>query len=78
VAPDGSPVKSYSQLIEYLMNKHERIRAVELDFDGRNILLYYLPLSLESVGELPLVDPALPVAKIVRGVATAEIWRAIE
>ncbi len=65
-------MRSYAQLVEYLLAKHADIRAVELDFDGRNILLYYLPQDVTA-----LVDPAEPLQKITRGVATAAIWRNI-
>eukprot|EP00597_Dinobryon_sp_UTEXLB2267_P001362 CAMPEP_0170063494 /NCGR_PEP_ID=MMETSP0019_2-20121128/4338_1 /TAXON_ID=98059 /ORGANISM="Dinobryon sp., Strain UTEXLB2267" /LENGTH=320 /DNA_ID=CAMNT_0010269933 /DNA_START=252 /DNA_END=1216 /DNA_ORIENTATION=- len=39
---DGKSVTSYGDLISYLMEKHSDIQAVEMDFEGRNVLLYFL------------------------------------
>lgn len=40
-----APVVTYEQFIMYLMLKSPRIRAVDLPFEGRNTVLYALPIS---------------------------------
>lgn len=46
---DGSLVRSYAQLLEYLKSKSERIQSEKLDFHftetAKNIVLYTLPIS---------------------------------
>ena len=49
VMPDGSvkhPVKAYEDLVTYLKQKDPRIQSAELDFDGKNTILYMLPDQL--------------------------------
>lgn len=62
------PVRVYGELVEYLLEKHPAIRALEMDFDGKNVLLYYL------AGIDPLVNPEEPIENISKGAATAAIW----
>ena len=79
-AHEGRSVKSYSDLIEYLLTKSPHIHAVQLDFDGRNVLLHYAPPPTVGADEATvrfLVSPAEPEMKVVRGVATKELWRTI-
>ena len=40
---NGAPVKSYDQLVAYLLAKDPRIRKARLDFDGRNACLFFRP-----------------------------------
>jgi len=115
VSRTGELVTTYAQFVEYLIAKDPlgRIRAVELDFEGKNILLYYVPIAvcrypqptvvndkssdtgagagagavsaedqedLSTVSVSPIVllaDPACYVPRVVRGVATKAIWRAL-
>lgn len=35
-------MKRYGELIEYLLNKSPDIHALQMDFEGKNIMLYYL------------------------------------
>jgi hypothetical protein len=37
---NGSPVQSYDQLIQFIMQKDPSIKSTELNFQGKNILLY--------------------------------------
>jgi hypothetical protein len=37
---DGSPVQSYDQLIQFIMQKDPSIKSTELNFQGKNILLF--------------------------------------
>eukprot|EP00056_Hartaetosiga_gracilis_P000025 m.35405 g.35405 ORF g.35405 m.35405 type:complete len:145 (-) comp10014_c0_seq1:151-585(-) len=37
---DGTPVKTYSHLITYLMEKHSGIKKCTLPFEGKNICVY--------------------------------------
>jgi hypothetical protein len=54
-------IRSYDEFISYLMSLHSEIKGVELDFDGKNILLYYL-------GDVtPLNDPTIAIPMITRG-----------
>ena len=41
--PDGSPVLSYEDLVQYLKAKHPRIQSEFLPFDGRNLALFMTP-----------------------------------
>jgi len=50
------------------MAKHPEIKAVELDFEGKNILLYFL------AGRAPLCDPVAPLSQTVRGPAQRKHW----
>ena len=40
---NGAPVKSYDNLVAYLLAKDPRIRKARLDFDGRNACLFFRP-----------------------------------
>lgn len=42
--PDGKqvPVRTYEQFCQYLMQKDSRIKQTELDFEGRNTVLYLI------------------------------------
>jgi hypothetical protein len=44
--PSGRVVSDYADLVEYLLSKNDSIRALELDFEGKNVLLYYLAETL--------------------------------
>ncbi len=68
---EGQPVKKYSELIEYLMAKDPGIKALQLDFEGKNILLYHLADLSDSI----LRDPAMIKHLVCKGPATREIWR---
>ena len=37
---DGRLVKSYESFIAYLLRKDDRIQTVDLDFQGKNTVLY--------------------------------------
>jgi len=65
---DGRHVKVYGDLIEYILEMDSEISALEMDFEGKNVMLYYLGAAA------PLADPMEPIAHISRGVATAETW----
>ena len=39
---DGGLVKSYGDFIEYLLRKSPEIHALQMDFEGKNIMLYFL------------------------------------
>lgn len=41
--PDGSPVKTYENLLDWIRAKDERIRTHQFDFGGRSTLLYFDP-----------------------------------
>jgi hypothetical protein len=64
----GGYVRRYGELIEYLLRKDPSIKALEMDFEGKNILLYSLG------GLVPLRDPAERVPHICKGPATSEHW----
>lgn len=54
-------IRTYNEFITYLMSLHSDIKGVELDFDGKNILLYFL-------GDItPLNDPTVAIPMIARG-----------
>ena len=53
------------------MSKDKDIKAVEMDFEGKNILLYHM------CGMTPLSPPEQPLQHVARGVATAEKWWAL-
>jgi hypothetical protein len=78
--PNGDPVKKYGELIEYLMAKHEDIKALEMDFEGKNVLLYYLGDGRERIDangepfQIPRRDPGLKKDLMCRGKATKETW----
>jgi hypothetical protein len=40
---NGAPVKSYEDLVSYLLAKDPRIKKARLDFEGRNVCLYFRP-----------------------------------
>jgi hypothetical protein len=42
---DGTPVKTYFQLLSHLQSKDPRIRRDVLPFEGKNIVLWFDPLS---------------------------------
>lgn len=66
--PNGEYVKSYGELIEYLLNKSQDIHPLQMDFEGKNIMLYYLG------GRAPLSDPQQALTHVCKGVATPEMW----
>jgi hypothetical protein len=78
--PNGEPVKKYAELIEYLMSKDKDIKALEMDFEGKNILLYHLGVEphLRAVHQqeyiIPLRDPSITRDLMCRGPATPEMW----
>lgn len=41
--PDGRPVRKYEELIEYLQLKHPSIKSHQLEFEGRNTVLFWIP-----------------------------------
>jgi len=67
-AADGHLVRSYGEFIEYLLAKDPRIGAVEMDFDGKNVMLYFL------ADVAPLTPPGAVAAHICRGPATPASW----
>lgn len=50
--PAVSPrsVRSYSDFVQYLKEKHPRIRAGKLDFEGKNDVLWWVPESVDGGG----------------------------
>eukprot|EP01088_Endostelium_zonatum_P013261 TRINITY_DN2770_c0_g1_i1.p1 TRINITY_DN2770_c0_g1~~TRINITY_DN2770_c0_g1_i1.p1 ORF type:complete len:421 (-),score=126.31 TRINITY_DN2770_c0_g1_i1:133-1263(-) len=44
----GRIVKTYDDLVQYLMEKDERIRMEKVDFEGRNKVLFMLPEDFEK------------------------------
>jgi hypothetical protein len=40
--PNGDFVKRYGELIEFLLEKSPEIHPLQMDFEGKNIMLYYL------------------------------------
>src|SRR3546814_15210410 len=42
VDENGKPVRSYDEFIQYLKKKDDSICSVQLDFEGKNELLYSL------------------------------------
>lgn len=47
-APHRSHIKTYPEFIKYLVDKSDRIRVQILPFQGRNIVLYALPVNSNS------------------------------
>jgi len=39
---DGTLVRTYEQLCDYLQEKHPAIRRAALGFEGKNVCLYHL------------------------------------
>lgn len=73
--PNGDLVRKYGDLIEYLMAKDANIMAIEMDFEGKNVLLYHLGADHGGF-TVPLRDPVLPRDLMCRGEATSSLWRA--
>eukprot|EP01038_Epipyxis_sp_PR26KG_P009435 gene9435-12714_t len=67
---DGMSVKVYKDFIDYLIAKSDSIKAVQMDFEGRNILLYSIP-SYVPIGIQP--DTIMPL--ICKGIANYENWK---
>ena len=67
----GRPVKVYGELIEYLMEKNEDIKALVMDFEGKNIMLYWL------AGRTPAQNPEDVIPQFTLGVATPAHWWAL-
>ena len=44
--PDGSPVRSWEQFLQYLEAKDEGIRRQTLPFPGRNVVLYHMGIGV--------------------------------
>eukprot|EP00038_Savillea_parva_P015572 m.14343 g.14343 ORF g.14343 m.14343 type:complete len:623 (+) comp3144_c0_seq2:72-1940(+) len=44
----GDPVSTWSQLCEYLLNKHPAVQATRLPFPGQNLAIYCTDYSLEK------------------------------
>lgn len=64
----GGYVRRYGELIEYLLRKDSSIKALEMDFEGKNIMLY-------SLGNcIPLRDPTEVIPHICKGTAQSEHW----
>ena len=66
---NGLQVRLYGDLIEYLLDKHEDIHALEMDFEGKNVMLYYL------AGQIPLNDPNEVIAHLSKGPIDFSSWR---
>lgn len=75
---DGSPITSYGDFIEYLMAKSPLIHAVEMDFEGKNVLLYYcgdvVPMCDRPDTSKEYPQPSAYQPQIVRRIATPEVW----
>ena len=73
LAADGcSSVTTYGSFIEYLLalDPKGQIRAVALDFEGKNVLLYHLGTPPRThVG-----DPDQELLSISRGKADSSVW----
>ncbi len=58
---NGSLVRTYEELIAYLLSKDSAIKSLEMNFEGKNILLYHMgelsPSDLDSTVLLADVDP---------------------
>lgn len=65
---DGGLVKSYGDFIEYLLRKSPEIHALQMDFEGKNIMLYFLG------DREPLADPCQAKTHVCKGIATPEMW----
>ena len=61
-------MRVYGELIEYLMEKHEDIKALVMDFEGKNVMLYWL------AGRAPLQCPEDIIPHFVLGAATPAHW----
>ena len=72
-AETGGPVKEFGHFIEYLMSLdiEKKIAAAQLDFDGKNILLYYL------ADRVPEMDPTMAEVHVCRGSADSAVWWSI-
>ena len=73
-------MRQYGDFIEYLMAKGEGgiIRAVEMDFEGKNVMLYYLgDGGGVGGGVTPKSVPEAFRRHVVRGPATAATWWAL-
>ena len=44
----GQGVKRYKSFIQYLLEKNDRIQSKKLDFQGRNVVLYWFPDATQS------------------------------
>ena len=44
----GQGVKRYKSFIQYLLEKNDRIQSKALDFQGRNVVLYWFPSAKQS------------------------------
>lgn len=64
-------MKSYGEFVEYLLRKDPGIIPLQMDFEGKNILLYHMG------GREPLGDPALAMPHICKGSAVSEMWWAL-
>lgn len=67
----GRPVRIYGELIEYLMEKHKDIKALVMDFEGKNVMLYWL------AGKTPLECPEDIIPHSTLGVAAPAHWWAL-
>ena len=67
-AMDGSAVRCYGEFIEFLLAKDPNIQTAELDFEGKNILLYHLG------GRVPLKAPEEAELHVVRGPSDQTHW----
>ena len=72
---NGKLVTTYAEFVQYLINKAPMdIHAVEMSFEGKCVLLYYIPTHLRS---LITYDPAMPLKYITKGLATTDRIRHI-
>jgi len=58
----GELVTSYSDLVQYLLSLSPNVHATQLDFEGKNVLVYFLPDSIQ-----PLRDPNTKEPLICKG-----------
>ena len=56
LVPEEVQVQSHAQFIDYLMAKDPRIQKDQLDFEGRNVVVFMLPpcLGMSSSLESPI------------------------
>lgn len=64
-------MRVYGELIEYLMEKHGDIKALVMDFEGKNVMLYWL------ADRTPLQCPEDVIPHLTLGLATPAHWWAL-
>jgi len=55
----NEPVTSYEDLVLYLLSLSPLVKATQLDFEGKNVLIYYLPDHLQPVRDPSTKEPLI-------------------